>query len=116
MKHHHHSFPASSCLAARAGLSIAIATTVLALAACASPHPDSVFHSRTDFNRDVGTLFKILIAFGTMIFLIVEGVLVFTLIRFRRRGVAKRPAQVQGNTTLEIVWTIIPMVILLFIA
>jgi len=48
------------------------------------------------------------------IFIVVAGVLVFTVIRFReRRGQEKEvPPQVEGNTLLEIVWTIVPILLL----
>jgi cytochrome c oxidase subunit 2 len=38
------------------------------------------------------------------------------MLRFRRRKGAPEPKQVHGNTTLEILWTIIPAVVLVFIA
>jgi cytochrome c oxidase subunit 2 len=99
----------------RAALTVALAASSLVVAAC-SQYPNSVFHSRTDTNRDVGFLFEILIWFGSIVFVVVEGILVYTLIRFRRRGAARQPEHVHGNTTLEITWTIIPAVILVFIA
>ena len=94
---------------------IALAASALAGVAC-SASPNSVFHSRTDVNRDVGHLFNILIGSGTVVFVIVETILVVTIIRFRRRGVVRQPKQVQGNMKLEILWTIIPAVILVLIA
>ena len=56
------------------------------LAACGhriTPRP--IFHQRTDVNRDVDYLFKILIYAGTAVFIFVEGILVWTLIKFRKR-------------------------------
>ena len=100
---------------ARAALTVALAASALVVAAC-SPYPNSVFHPRTDTNRDVGFLFEILIWFGSIVFVVVEAILIYTLVRFRRRGVARQPEHVHGNTTLEITWTIVPAVILVFIA
>jgi cytochrome c oxidase subunit 2 len=93
-------------------------TVVLAalLAACGQDHPDSIFHQRTDVNRDVDYLFKILIYAGTAVFIFVEGILVWTLIKFRKRPGQPEPEHVHGNTTLEIAWTVIPLVILMMIA
>ena len=99
---------------ARAALTVALAASAL-VAAC-SPYPNSIFHPRTDTNRDVGFLFEILIWFGSIVFVVVELILIYTLVRFRRRGVARQPEHVHGNTTLEITWTIVPAVILVFIA
>ena len=93
-------------------------TVVLAalLAACGQDHPDSIFHQRTDVNRDVDYLFKILIYAGTAVFIFVEGILVWTLIKFRKRAGQPEPEHVHGNTTLEIAWTVIPLIILIMIA
>jgi cytochrome c oxidase subunit II len=88
----------------------------LLLAACGQNHPDSIFHQRTDVNRDVDFLFKILIYAGTAVFIVVEGILVYTLIRYRRRPGQPAPQHVHGNTTLEITWTVVPFLILVIIA
>jgi cytochrome c oxidase subunit 2 len=94
-------------------LTVALATL---LAACGGNYPESIFHSRTEVNRDVDHLFKILIWFGTAVFIFVEGILVWTLIKFRKRPGQAEPEHVHGNTTLEIAWTVIPLVILIVIA
>jgi cytochrome c oxidase subunit 2 len=101
---------------ARAALTVALAALPLVIAAC-TQYPNSVFHPRTDTNRDIGFLFEILIWFGSIVFVVVEAILVYTLIRFRRRaGATRQPEHVHGNTTLEITWTIVPALILVFIA
>ena len=93
------------------------ALIVVALAACNNAqYPNSVFHRHTEFNRDVGHLFDILIWLGTAVFVFVEGILLYTIVRFRRKSENDRPEHVHGNTTLEILWTAIPAVILAFIA
>jgi len=97
---------------AQAALTVAL---VAFLAACGQNHPESVFHNRTDFNRDVDFLFKILIYAGTAVFIFVEGILVITLIKFRKRPGQPEPEHVHGNTTLEIAWTVIPLLILILI-
>jgi cytochrome c oxidase subunit II len=89
---------------------------VLATASCADQYPNSVFTRYTEFNRDIAYLFDILIWLGTAVFVFVEAVLLYALLRFRRRRGAPEPKQVHGNTTLEILWTIIPAVVLVFIA
>ena len=98
----------------------AVALTValaVFLAACGQQnYPESIFHQRTDVNREVDYLFKILIYFGTGVFIFVEGILVWTLIKFRKRPGQPEPVHVHGNTTLEIAWTVIPLVILILIA
>ena len=101
---------------ARAALTVALAALPLIIAAC-TQYPNSVFHSRTDTNRDIGFLFEILIWFGSIVFVVVEAILIYTLVRFRRHaGTTRQPEHVHGNTTLEITWTIVPALILVFIA
>ena len=49
------------------------AIAAVALTACNNAaYPNSIFHSHTEFNREVGTLFKILIYLGTAVFIFVE--------------------------------------------
>jgi cytochrome c oxidase subunit 2 len=103
---------------ARAALTAGVALfAVLTTASCADRYPNAVFTRFTEFNRDVAYLFAILIWLGTAVFVFVEAILLYALIRYRRRRRgAAAPRQVHGNTTLEILWTIIPAVVLVFIA
>ncbi len=99
-------------------LTTAALTVVLAVlvAACAPAHPNSIFHNHTDFNRDVGHLFDILIWLGSFVFVFVEVILLITLIKFRKRDGQPAPVHTHGNTKLEITWTAIPALILAVIA
>ncbi len=66
--------------------------------------------------QQVDELFKFLLAVGAAIFLLVQGMLVISIIRFRaRRGDQTDGASAHGNTTLETVWTLIPALIVLII-
>jgi cytochrome c oxidase subunit II len=109
--------PGARRTGARAALTAGLALlAVLTTASCASQYPNSVFTRFTEFNRDIDYLFDILIWLGTAVFVFVEAILLYALVRFRRRRGAPEPKQVHGNTTLEIFWTIIPAVVLVFIA
>src|SRR2546423_5665590 len=94
------------------------ALLAVALTACsnAPAFPNSVFTRFTEFNRDIGHLFNILIYLGTFVFIFVEGILLYTIFKYRRKNENERPKHVHGNTTLEILWTAIPAVILAVIA
>jgi cytochrome c oxidase subunit 2 len=89
---------------------------VVFTACSAAGYPNSIFTRHTEFNREIGSLFDILIWLGTIVFIFVEGLLLYTIWRFRRRSENERPEHVHGNTTLEILWTAIPALILAFIA
>jgi cytochrome c oxidase subunit 2 len=63
----------------------------------------------------IDTLYKLVFGLGIIIFLGVEGVLVYSLFKYRARKGAVA-AQIHGNTQLEIGWTVGAAVILVFIA
>ena len=102
--------------ARKAGMAALTVALAVFLAACGQDYPESVFHQRTDFNRDVDFLFKLLIYAGTAVFIFVEAILVWTLIKYRKRPGQPAPEHVHGNTTLEITWTVVPLLILIVIA
>jgi cytochrome c oxidase subunit 2 len=95
-------------------VALTVALAVL-MTACGGNHPDSIFHGRTEVNRDVDHLFKLLIWAGTAVFIFVEFILIWTLVKFRARPGQPEPEHVHGNTTLEIAWTVIPLLILIVI-
>jgi cytochrome c oxidase subunit II len=63
-------------------------------------------------SKSVDTLFNVMLAIATVVFLIVEGGIIYSIVRFRRRAGddTDGPAD-HGNTALEITWTAIPAVI-----
>ncbi|HYC52953.1 MAG TPA: cytochrome c oxidase subunit II [Gemmatimonadaceae bacterium] len=97
--------------------SLAALTVALTFVSGCVQNPNSVFHSRTEFNRDVGSLFSLLIWLGTAVFVFTEVLLIYALWKYRHRpGTPVQPEQVHGNTKLEIAWTVIPAVVLAVIA
>jgi len=54
----------------------------------------------------IHTLYLIAFALGVLIFLLVEGILIYSLVKFRWRRGGDPPAQIRGNTKLEIGWTL----------
>ena len=56
--------------------------------------------------EDIDTLYKIALYLAIVIFLIVEGTLLWSLFRFRFRRDGPDAAQIRGNTPLELGWTI----------
>lgn len=89
---------------------------LLTLAAC-SGYPNSTFNPTTEFNRESTSLWNTLLIWGTIVFVIVEAILVYAIWKYRRRpGVEPETKLLHGNTTLEIAWTVLPAVILAIIA
>jgi cytochrome c oxidase subunit 2 len=61
-------------------------------------------------------LFRVLFSIGTTLFLGIVIVLGYSLVRFRRRsGDSGDGVALEGNLLLEIVWTAIPAVVILFV-
>ena len=61
-------------------------------------------------------LFRVLLAIGTMLLVGMTGVVVYSLIRFRRHeGDHQDGPPVEGNLSLELFWTAIPAVVVLFL-
>jgi cytochrome c oxidase subunit 2 len=57
-------------------------------------------------------LSRLVLALCAAIFLVVAGLLTFTLVCFRRKGEdGREPAQVYGSNKIEIAWTVIPILI-----
>jgi cytochrome c oxidase subunit 2 len=102
----------------RRAFAIAFAASLaggLALAAGASADfltPQSGGSPNAD---DIDTLYKIVLAVAVVIFVGVEGALLYSLVKFRARKDAV-PAQIRGNTSLEIGWTLGAAVILVVLA
>ena len=71
----------------------------------------------SDDARVIDGLFNTMLVVGTGIFLLVEGTIIISAIRFRRRkGDTTDGPPIAGNITLEIVWTAIPVFIVLFLS
>jgi cytochrome c oxidase subunit II len=56
--------------------------------------------------NDIDTLYKITLYVAIVIFLVVEGTLIWSIVRFRARRGGPAPAQIRGNTPLELGWTV----------
>ena len=80
----------------------------------------SIFAPQATPARSIFSLSLLVLGICGAIFLIVAGLLLFTLIRYRhRRGYTQRePAQIYGSTQIELSWTVIPIliVVVLFLA
>ena len=70
----------------------------------------------TDQSREISSLYQVVFVIAVAIFLLVEGLIVYSVIRYRRRpGESELPPQIHGNTIAEVAWTVIPFAIVLFL-
>jgi cytochrome c oxidase subunit 2 len=67
--------------------------------------------------EEIDGIFNLMMTIATGLFLIIEGVLLYSIIRFRRKpgDMTDGPA-VEGNVPLEIFWTAIPTIIVFILA
>ena len=77
--------------------------------------PDSITESGDAINQ----VYWVVFGLAAFVFLVVEATLIVFIFRFRRRGDTPPDVegpQIHGNTRVEIVWTVIPAVMLLGLA
>jgi cytochrome c oxidase subunit II len=68
----------------------------------------------TDAGRDVFNLYVVVLALAAVVFIGVEGFIVYAIVRYRRQPDDEvLPEQHHGNNLVEIIWTAIPTVIVL---
>lgn len=85
----------------------------LVLAACSGSGPQTALNPEGPIGRTIDDLWELVFIMATVVFVIVQAALIYTIVRYRaRKGDDAEPVQVHGNTKLEILWTIIPVVIL----
>jgi cytochrome c oxidase subunit 2 len=97
---------------------------LLLASADTSPQNLSIFAPASPGTESIRTLSVLVLAITAFIFLIVEGILVYSLFRFRRRAnpgppggnpepgsPAREPPQVYGSNPIEIAWTAAPALI-----
>jgi cytochrome c oxidase subunit II len=90
---------------------------LLAVLALAPPASAGWFLPESDGspNADaIRTLYILIALIALVIFVLVEGLLIWSLVKFRARK-GRVAAQIHGNTQLEIGWTVAAFVILIFI-
>ncbi|HEY2072183.1 MAG TPA: cytochrome c oxidase subunit II [Gaiellaceae bacterium] len=71
-----------------------------------TPHSPNAAHTNTAYD--------VILGFTAAIFVLVEGALITFVVKYRRRGRSRTEdgAQVHGHARLELIWTVIPVLIL----
>ncbi len=103
--------------AARHALLLLLFLAPAVLAACTPDHNQSTFGAAGPVAEDQKNNFLFIFWVAVGVFVVVEGALVYSALRFRRRrGDEGMAEQAHGNLRLEIAWTIAPVIVLVAIA
>jgi cytochrome c oxidase subunit II len=86
------------------------------LAACSGDQ--SALSPQGPYAQGPHDLITIVFAIALVVFVLVQGLIIYSVVKFRRKrdDDGSLPVQVHGNTKLEILWTVIPALILAGIA
>lgn len=97
---------------------VLVGATAILLGACGFVSGDAqdTLDVKGDYNQKVLSVYTLVFWIAAAVFVIVEGVLVYSMIRYRRRPGDKLPPQIHGNNRLEIAWTIAPALLLVIVA
>jgi len=87
------------------------ALLLLGATACTADTPQTAFNPHSDYAVQGLDLFQAIIVLGVIIGVVVEAVLIWAAIRYRRRASDQLPPQVHGNTLIEIAWTTGPVLV-----
>jgi cytochrome c oxidase subunit II len=79
-------------------------------------YPQSAVNPKGNVARQLNSLFWPVFWIAVAVFALVAGLVTFAVFRFRARSDDEAPRQVHGNTRLEVMWTIIPALLLAGIA
>src|SRR6266478_1368313 len=83
----------------------------LFLASCVQYTP-SILDSHGPVASQEAGLFWFILVVATIVFVAVEGWLIFSIVRYRERPNMPQPRQIHGNNTVEIIWTVAPSIFL----
>jgi cytochrome c oxidase subunit II len=95
---------------------ILVAGLAFLLAACGGNKPQNSLDPAGRYSRKIDALFDPVFWIAVVVFVLVEGLMVVILVKFRHRPGNPVPKQVHGNKRLEIGWTIAPSLLLAGVA
>jgi heme/copper-type cytochrome/quinol oxidase subunit 2 len=71
---------------------------------------------KTSQGHAIKDLYDIVFAIAAIIFFLVEGLIIWSVIRYRRKpGDDELPPQTHGHNLAEVIWTVIPTIIVFFL-
>lgn len=105
-------------LAAMAGIALAgyLAFAAIPDSAWHTPRTPSIHDPASPYTRVLNDQYWIVFWLSAIVFVVVEGMILWGALRFRRKEGDGEPDQVHGNNTLEVLWTLGPVLLVLYLA
>ena len=99
-------------------LLLVIVNGVLAACGSADEYPQSTLDAAGPHTERINDVYAFVWYGSVVVFFLIEGLLLFSIFKFRGepKTAHGRPVPVHGNNRLEIIWTVIPAIILAIIA
>lgn len=92
------------------------ASLLVFLAACAGNAPQTTLKPKGAVSRQIDHLINPVFIVAGVVFVLVEGLVLLAIFKFRAKPDSPEPEQIHGNTRLEVGWTLAPALILLAVA
>ncbi len=89
----------------------AVLLSSLLFAACGGNSP-TILNPTGPVASQEANFFWFILSVATVVFVVVEGLLIWSIIRYRQRPNSPAPRQIHGNNTIEFIWTVVPSLFL----
>jgi len=110
--------PSTSSIIGWLVLAVVLVGLAVLVALNAGPIWNSFFppEAKSVQGKEIRNLYDIVFIIAAIIFFVVEGLIIWTVLRYRRKpGDDELPPQTHGNNLAEVIWTLIPTGITLFL-
>jgi len=97
-------------------LSMMVAAALLLVSCGDQELPQNALDPQGPVAQKLANLINPVFAVAAVVFVLVQGLVLYSALRFRRRSDDEAPRQVHGNAKMELGWTIAPALILLVIS
>ncbi len=94
----------------------ALAAGAVLAGGCAGEFPQTTFRPVSEYGEALNAVFTNTFWWTMFILVLVQVLVVYVVLRFRERPNQPPPPQIHGNTKLELLWTIIPAIIVILIS
>ncbi len=92
------------------------ASLFLFLVACAENAPQDYLEPKGPIAERIDRLINPVFIVAGVVFVLVQGLILLAIVKFRARPDSPEPEQIHGNTRLEVAWTLAPALILVAVA